>query len=100
MTIEQLLRIPDKTNGTPAADQSLVIALADARSGELDGSRQRSFDDEGMRPSAGEHRVRTTIPRQELGAGNGKGSLLPVSCTSLPPRLAPTTGLLDQSADG
>jgi hypothetical protein len=43
-------------------------------SGELDGSRQRSFDHEGIRPSPGEHRRRTTIWRREVGAGNGKRS--------------------------
>jgi hypothetical protein len=36
----------------------LVIALAGGTAGELDGSRQRSFDHEGIRPSAGEHRKR------------------------------------------
>jgi hypothetical protein len=41
---------------------------------ELDGLHQRSFDREGIRPSAGEHRARTTIRRREVGAGNGKGS--------------------------
>jgi len=39
----------------------LVIALACGTAGELDGSRQRSSDSEGIRPSAGEHRKRTTI---------------------------------------
>ena len=52
----------------------LVIALAGGTAGELDGSRQRSFDQEGMRPSASEHRERTTIRRREVGAGNGKRS--------------------------
>jgi len=52
----------------------LVIALAGGTAGELDSSRQRSFDHEGMRPSAGEHRARTTIRRREVGAGNGKRS--------------------------
>ena len=33
----------------------LVIVLAGGTAGELDGSRQRSFDHDGMRPSAGEH---------------------------------------------
>jgi hypothetical protein len=32
-----------------------VLALAGGMSGELDGSRQRSFDREGIRPSAREH---------------------------------------------
>jgi hypothetical protein len=41
---------------------------------ELDGTRRRSFDHVGIRPSAGEHRERTTIRRRELGAGNGKRS--------------------------
>ena len=52
----------------------LLIALAGGTAGELDGSRQRSFDHEGIRPSAGEHRERTTIRRREVGAGNGKRS--------------------------
>jgi hypothetical protein len=52
----------------------LVIALAGGTAGELDGSRQRSFDHEGMRPSAGEHRERTTVRRREVGAGNRKRS--------------------------
>jgi hypothetical protein len=42
--------------------------------GERDGSRQRSFGHEGMRPSAGEHRERTTIRRREVGSRNGKKS--------------------------
>jgi hypothetical protein len=52
----------------------LVIAFAVATAGELDGSRQRSFDHEGLRPSAGEHRKRTTRWRRDVGAGNGKRS--------------------------
>jgi hypothetical protein len=52
----------------------LVITLSGGRAGELDDSRQRSFDQEGIRPSAGEHRERTTIRRREVGAGNGKRS--------------------------
>jgi hypothetical protein len=47
------------TCGNPfVSSQSVVIALAGGTSGELDGSRQRSFDHEGIRPSAGEHRKR------------------------------------------
>jgi hypothetical protein len=42
--------------------------------GELDGSRQRSFDRERIRRSAGEHRARTTIRRREVDARNGKES--------------------------
>jgi hypothetical protein len=49
-----------------------VRSLAGGTAGELDGSRQRSFDQEGIRPSAGEHRERTTTRRREVGAGNGK----------------------------
>jgi hypothetical protein len=49
-----------------------VLSLACGTAGELGGSRQRSFDQEGIRPSAGEHRERTTIRRREVGAGNGK----------------------------
>ena len=41
---------------------------------KLDGSRQRSFGQKGIRPGAGEHRDTTTIRRREVGAGNGKGS--------------------------
>jgi hypothetical protein len=52
----------------------LVIALASGTAGELDGSRQRGFDREGIRPGAGEHRARTTIRRREMGAGNCKES--------------------------
>jgi hypothetical protein len=55
-------------------DQSFGIALAGGTAGELDGSRQRSFDHEGIRPSAGEHRKRMTIRRREVGARNGKRS--------------------------
>jgi hypothetical protein len=51
-----------------------VLALAGGKAGKLDGSRLRSFDHEGIRPSAGEHRERTTIRRREVGAGNGKRS--------------------------
>ena len=61
-------------NARHGGDQSFVIALAAGTAGELDGSRHRSFDHEGMRPSAGEHRERTTIRRREVGAGNGKRS--------------------------
>jgi hypothetical protein len=49
-------------------DQSFVIALSGGTAGELDGSRQRSFDHEGIRPSAGEHRKWTTVRRREVGA--------------------------------
>jgi hypothetical protein len=49
-----------------------VLSLAGGTAGELDGSRQRSFDPEGIRPSAGEHRERTTLRRRDVGAGNGK----------------------------
>jgi hypothetical protein len=49
-----------------------VRYLAGGTAGELDGSRERSFDHEGIRPSAGEHRERTTIRRRKVGAGNGK----------------------------
>jgi hypothetical protein len=38
-----------------------VLSLEGGTAGELDGSRQRYFDHEGIRPSAGEHRERTTI---------------------------------------
>jgi hypothetical protein len=54
--------------------QSFVIALARGTAGKLDGSRQRGFDQEGIRPSAGEHRARTTIRRREVGAETGKES--------------------------
>ena len=65
---------PVVENARHGGDQSIVIALAGGTAGELDGSRQRSFDHEGIRPSAGEHRERTTIRRREVGAGNGKRS--------------------------
>jgi hypothetical protein len=45
-----------------------------ATAGELDGSRQRGFDHAGITPSAGEHRVRTTMRRREVGAGNDSES--------------------------
>jgi hypothetical protein len=38
------------------------------------GSRERCFDHEGIRPSAGDRRERTTIRRTEVGAGNGTRS--------------------------
>jgi hypothetical protein len=65
---------PVVENARHGRDQSIDIALAGGTAGELDGSRQRSFDREGIRPSAGEHRERTTIRRREVGAGNGKES--------------------------
>jgi hypothetical protein len=40
-----------------------VLAMAGGTAGERDGSRQRSFDHKGIRPSTGEHRERTTIRR-------------------------------------
>ena len=48
-------------------DQGLVVALAGGTAGELDGSRQCSIDRERIRPSAGEHRERTTLRRGRLG---------------------------------
>jgi hypothetical protein len=51
-----------------------VLCLAGGAAGELDGSRQRSFDQEGIRPTAGEHRERTTIRRREVSGGNGNRS--------------------------
>jgi hypothetical protein len=51
-----------------------VLSLAGGTAGELDGSRQRSSDHEGIGPSAGEHRERTIIRRREVGAANGKRS--------------------------
>jgi len=63
---------PVVANAGHGCDQSFVIALAGGTAGELDGSRQRSVDHEGIRPSAGEHRKRTTIRRRDVGARNGK----------------------------
>src|SRR5208337_4072518 len=57
-------------------DQGFVIALAGGTAGELDGSRQRAFDRERIRPSAREHRERTTLRRRGVGSENGKGSRL------------------------
>ena len=65
---------PVVENARHGGDQSFVNALAGGMAGELDGSRQRGFDREGIGPSAGEHRARTTIRRREMGAGNGKES--------------------------
>jgi hypothetical protein len=65
---------PVVENARHKGDQSFVIALAGLTAGESDGSLQRSFDHEGIRLSAGEHRARTTIRRREVGAGNGKAS--------------------------
>jgi len=53
-------------------DQGFVIALAGGTAGELDGSRQRPFDRERMRPSPSEHRERTTLRRRRVGAATGK----------------------------
>jgi hypothetical protein len=47
---------PVVENTRHGGDQSVAIALAGGTVGELDGSRQRSFDRKGMRPSAGDHR--------------------------------------------
>ena len=78
---------PVVENARHGGDQSIVIALAGATAGELDGSRQRSFDHEGIRPSADEHRERTTIRRREVGAGNGKRFWAGADCSSArPPR--------------
>jgi hypothetical protein len=55
---------PVVENARHGGDQSIAIALAGGTAGELGGSRQRSSDDDGMRPSAGEHRARTTIRRR------------------------------------
>jgi hypothetical protein len=52
----------------------LVIALAGGMAGELDVPRQRSSDHEGLNPSAGDHRDRTSIQGREVGAGNGNRS--------------------------
>jgi hypothetical protein len=41
---------------------------------ELDGSCQRAFDREGARPSASQHRERTTLRRGRMGAANSEGS--------------------------
>ena len=62
-----------RTRGKEAV-KAFLSPAAGGMAGELDGSRQRSFDHEGIRPSAGEHRERTTIRRREVGAGNGKRS--------------------------
>jgi hypothetical protein len=58
----------------PDVHSTVVIASAGGMAGELDGSRQRYSDHEGITPSASEHRQRTTIRRREVGAGNGKRS--------------------------
>ncbi len=52
--------------------QGVAIALAGAADGELDGSRQLSSNREGIRPSAGEPRQRTTLRRGRLGDANCK----------------------------
>ena len=78
---------PVVENARHGGDQSRVIALAGGTAGELDGSRQRSFDHEGIRPSAGEHRERTTIRQREACAGNGKRFWAGADCSSArPPR--------------
>jgi hypothetical protein len=41
---------------------------------KLDGSCQRAFDLEGARPSASQHRERTTLRRGRMGAANSEGS--------------------------
>ena len=41
---------------------------------ELDGSCQRAFDREGARPSASQHRERTTLRRGRMRAANSEGS--------------------------
>jgi len=46
------VRQPVVENARHGGDQSIVIALAGRTAGELDGSRQRSFDREGIRSSA------------------------------------------------
>jgi hypothetical protein len=51
-----------------------VPSLAGGTAGERDGSRQRSFDHDGMRPREGEHRERTTVRRRKVCVGNGKRS--------------------------
>jgi hypothetical protein len=65
---------PFVENARHGGDQGSVVALAGGTAGELDGWRRRFFDDEGFRPSAGEHREGTTIGRREVGTGNGKRS--------------------------
>jgi hypothetical protein len=52
----------------------LAIAMAGGTADELDGPCRRSFDHEGIRSSARQHRKRTTIRRREVGAGNVKES--------------------------
>jgi hypothetical protein len=54
--------------------RSSTWGLCLSTAGELDGSRQRSSEHEGIRPSAGDHRERTTIRRRAVGARNGKRS--------------------------
>jgi hypothetical protein len=46
-----------------------VLALAGGTADELDGLRQRSFDLEGIRPSAGEHRERGDPTAKRRGCG-------------------------------
>ena len=67
---------PVVENAWRGGDQGSVIALAGGTAGELDGSRQHPFDRERIRPSAGEHRERTTLRWGRLGEANGKGSRL------------------------
>jgi hypothetical protein len=43
---------PVVENARHGGDQSFAIALAGGTASELDGTRQRSFDHEGIRPSA------------------------------------------------
>jgi hypothetical protein len=52
----------------------LAFAMAGGTADELGGSCRRSFDHEGIRWSARQHRERTTIRRREVDAGNVKES--------------------------
>ena len=54
-------------------DQGFVFALAGGTASERDGSRQRPFDRERMRPRADQHRERTTLRRRRVGVANGNG---------------------------
>jgi hypothetical protein len=69
-------------NARRGGDQSYVIVSSGGTYGELEGSRQRSCDHEGIRANAREHRERTTIRQREVGAGNGKRSRVGADCSS------------------
>jgi hypothetical protein len=62
------------SRGAPESLPETVVASVGTPALRAEGSCQRAIDREGARPSASQHRERTTLRRRRMGAANSEGS--------------------------